>query len=543
MSGNTLEGGMPPKWPLMLIRKFVRKEYLEEIEGDMLEEYYDHLERYHRLKANYLYCRELIKLFRPNLMKNILGDQKLNHMGMLQNYTKVAFRNIKKHKKYAAIKIGGFSIGIAISLLISLFIFDELKTDRHLKDSSVYRVVYRSDRPDHSYRSVSVPPILAPSILSDYPDVKKTGRILVFDGFGDAGGNLFRPEKNETSIWEEKFGYMDPSVLEMLDIQLVYGDRKNALKEPRSLLISASKSKKYFKNENPIGRVVYINELKDRPYVVDGVYEDLDNSHLKNVDFFFTLSGKEFWNGEQKSWCCYNYVTFIEFQEKIAPSSYSDRMKEMHDRYFVAYELEEDPTYAKLIEEYNTLELQHISDVYLHSSGIYGFLGLGDITIVRVFAGVALFILLLACINFINLTTANSAQRAQEIGLRKAIGAGRSEIMQQFLTEAILLSFISVLLGGLIAGISTPAFRNIVNKEVFFPLDDPLFFLTLFIFSIVIGLLSGLYPSVYLSKIKTMTVLRGHTSSKRSKNYLRSGLVIFQFTISTILITGGTHRF
>ncbi len=534
------EATEPPLWPLRIIRRLVRSEYLEEIEGDMIEEFHYHVEKYSLKRAKYLYTRELIKVLRTNLLHKFLENQKLNSMGTFIHYVKIAFRNLRKHRVYSSIKIGGFSIGIAISLLICLFVREEIKVDRHLAEKPIYKILYKSDRPDRAYRSVSVPPVLAPSLKKDYLDVRETGRILVFDGFGDAGGNLFRPADQQTSIYEEKFGYADQSIIKMLDFKLVYGDAATALAEPFTMIISDSKAQKYFPDEDPTGKVVYINENLEQPYVIKGVYQDLVNSHLRSVDFFFTLSGKEFWRNEQTSWCCYNYLTFIELEPGTSESAFRAKLKSIHDNYFVTYEKDSDPKYAELIEEHNTLDMQHVADVYLHSKDIYTFLALGDVRIVTAFGAIAFFILLLACMNFVNLTTANSAQRSREIGLRKAVGSGRSGVMQQFLIEAEVLSVISVILGASMAWLSMPFFNQIVGKTIVFPYGEPLFYLLLAAFSIIIGLVSGIYPALYLSGIKAISVLGGQLkiSGSGQGRYLRSTLVVFQFAISMFLIIG-----
>ena len=530
----------PPKWPIKLIKLFLRPEYVEEMEGDMYEEYQYHLERFTKAEAKFLYIREIYKVLRSSLIKNPFKTQKLNAMGMIANYSKVTIRNIRKNKVEAAIKIGGFSIGIAITLFISLFVLGETNKDSHLEDTNVYRVVYQSSRPEQPYRSSSVPPVLAPSLKKDYPEIIETGRILVFDGFADAGGNLFRPSESETSIYEEKFGYADQSMLQMLQFKLIQGDVKTALEEPFSMILSASKAEKYFPGKNPVGQTVFINEDVKSPYTIKGVYQDLDDSHLSSVDFFFSLAGKEFWENEQTDWCCYNYVTYLELSPDTRLEDFENKLKSIHDHYFLTYEIENDPLYANMIEEYNTLNIQHVSDIYLYSQDIHDFISLGDIRIVSSFSAIAVFILLLACVNFVNLATANSAERAMEIGLRKVVGSGKRGIINQFLVEAVILSFVSVAVGVILALLAMPSFSQLVGEPIEIPIDHPGFYALLFCFSIVIGLLSGTYPAFYLSGIKTVSVLGGklHREGSGGASVLRNVLVVFQFAISMFLISG-----
>ena len=320
---------------------------------------------------------------------------------------------------------------------------------------------------------------------------------------------------------------------------MIYGDAHTALTEPYTMIISQSKAKKYFPKENPVGQTVWINEKKDQPYTISGVYADLDNSHLRGMDFFFTLVGKEFWEGEQTNWCCYNYVTYVALESLAQEAEFIAKGKQIHDKYIVAYEEKSDKPYAEMIRQYNTFLPQRVDEVYLYSDGVYDFTQMGDVKLVYVFSAVALVILLLACVNFINLTTANSSQRAKEIGLRKALGSGKSGIIQQFLVEALVMAGIAVVLGSIIAGISMQYFNYITDKKMIFPAGQFSFYGIMLVFTLAIGLLSGLYPAVYLSHIKTNVILGVQSiTQKGTRSILRNILVIAQFAISMSLIVG-----
>jgi len=529
----------PPKWPGKILSKLLKQEYLEEILGDMEEEYFFHAQKYSIRKARFFYTRELIKVLRPNLLKRQTGTQKLNKIGMIANYSKIAFRNIKKHKVYSTVKIGGFSIGIAVCLLISLFVLEEFKVDQNQKEKPLYRVLTKSENPSNPYISPSLQPVFAPSVKQDYPEVVESGRILHFDGFGDAGGNLFRPEGEEISIYEERFAYADPSILKMFSFKMIHGSHKS-LEEPFTLIISRSKAEKHFGKENPVGKAIFINENKKDFYQISGVFEDLENSYLKDLDFFLTLTGKEFWEGEQTSWCCNNYSTFIQLESIESEASFQSKLKSIHDAYITAYFLGSQPLYGKEIEEFNTLIIQPVSEIYLHSKEVYDFETVGDISLVRTFIIVTIFILLLACMNFINLATANSAQRSKEIALRKAVGSGRRGIIIQFLTEAMVIVFFSVIFGIFLALLFLPFFNQVVDKTINIPFSSPLFYFVLLLFIMVIGLVSGFYPAFYLSKTKTIEALKGNLKLKNfgANGLLRNGLVVFQFAVSMMLIAG-----
>ena len=529
----------PPSWPTKVLRALVRTDYIEEIEGDMEERFLDNLELFSEAKSRRLFIWDTLKLIRPRLLKKLGGDHKLNHYGMFENYLKITLRNIKKRKIYSAIKIGGFAIGIALSILISLFVIDEIRVDQHLSDKPVYRLLMKGIWEGDIYHTTSVPPVLAPSLVEDYPEVVTSGRMIHFDGFGDTGGNLVRMEGSDKSIYEERFGYADPEIPDMLEFVFVHGDRSTALVEPMTLILSKRKADKYFPGQNPVGKLLYLNENQENPYKITGVFESLKATHLNQFDFFFTLSGKEFWPGEQRNWCCNNYTTYIEVDENTT-AAFEAKLKLIHDQYFVTYAEEDGDARLDLIKAHHSLVMQKVSDVHLHSAHVFDFLTVSDITMVWAFAAIAVFILLLACINFINLSTANSASRAREIGLRKAVGCRRKDIISQFLIEAIVLTFVAVVLGTILASMAMPLFNSITDKTLVFPYGSPFFYLVLLILTIVIGVLSGIYPSFYLSSFEPITALNERLGSKGKKSnvWLRNVLVLFQLIISTMLIAG-----
>lgn len=520
------------------MRWVLRKEFCEEIEGDMEEEYQWDLEHYSSRKANWRYWWNVWQLLRPNLIRNINGQKQMNTVDTLMNYTKVTFRNMLRHRTYALIKIGGFAFGIALVLLIGLYVSGELSIDEKYADESVYRLLYESRDPERPYISTSVPPPLAAAIKADYPEVKESGRLLSFDGFGDAGGNLFRPENSQISIFEERFAYADPSIPVMMSFEMLHGHRDEALRQPKTLILSERKAQKYFGDKNPIGELVYLDDNPDKAFTVTGVFKSLKDTHLKDFDFFLTLSGQEFWKGEQTDWCCNNYSLYVELQERASFETFQPKLKTAHDRYFLSYAKEiEDPA-AQKIADFKTLVLQHVGDTYLHSKEVKDFIVMNDATTIYMFIAIALFILLLACVNFINLATANSNQRAKEIGLRKAIGSFRSDIVKQFLVEAFVLSAISVGAGVLLAWLVAPIFSALAGVAIAIPWEHPAFYGFIFLFIVGISLLSGIYPALYLSGFRPIAVLSGNYTirGQKANGLVRNGLVIFQFSISLILI-------
>ncbi len=529
----------PPRWADHLLSAFCSKRVMETLKGDMYELYAMRYEAKGKLHADLGYLKDIISAFRPFAIRKIFRSNNSNYINMYRSYLLIAWRNLAKHKTYTFIKVGGFSIGIALCFLIGLFVQDEMKVDRDLPNGkNLFRVVYKSVDPAQSWMGTSFPAEAAPALQRSIPEIEKAGRLIAFDGWFNAGSNLFRPKDQNTNIYETRFAYMDQELLEMLSIKMVHGSNTNALAKPFSMVISKRKADKYFPNQNPVGNVVFLNDDTENPYVVGGVMENPNNSHLEDFDFFITLSGVEFWPGEQTNWCCYNYSPYVQIRDGASAAEVEEKIQLIKTDYIVKYQRDIGNQSADNTDKYHSLVLQSVPDIYLYSQDIHGGLQLGDIAIVRLFIAVGVFILLLACINFINLATAKSANRAREVGLRKTIGSKRSDLIQQFFTESLMLCAISVIIGAILAWLAMPVFNLISGKDLSFPYDEIILIPILALLILVIGLISGLYPALYLSKFEPIAVLRGKLSLGSKSGLLRGGLVVFQFSTSVILIVG-----
>lgn len=458
---------------------------------------------------------------------------------MLRNYLKIAIRQLRKQKMYSVIKIGGFSLGIAACLLISLFIRDEVSYDKSYPElNKIYRVVGNFKTQEGELeRWTSFPPPMAKALKNDFPEIEMSGRLMPNNLFWGAGANYLKVLGQNQNIHEEGFTYADQEILDILKIRMVSGNRSAALKEPFSMVISKKKAERHFPGKNPIGKVVFLNDNKERAYHITGVMEDFpENSHLK-YDFFLTLSGIEFWEGEQPSWRSNNYPIYLLIKQGTDIAAFQKKITSgILDKYIV-------PTMVasgdKTDEVANySLNLQPISDIHLRSQGIDDGLSHGDIRFVWLFGGIACFILIIACINFVNLSTAKSANRAKEVGLRKVVGSRRSNLVKQFLTESFLFSFLSFVLGLLLAWVLLPYFNLLSAKSLILPWNEWWLIPMMILSASVIGVMAGVYPSVYLSSFKPASVLKGQLRSGSKGALLRNSLVVFQFTISIILIIG-----
>jgi putative ABC transport system permease protein len=466
---------------------------------------------------------------------------------MFKNYFKIAWRNLTKQKMYSSIKIGGFALGIAACLLIALFISDELSYDRHFPDGDrIYRVAIVYHTLGTSDVCLQAP--FSNVMKEDFPEVEQVGRINRQELFG-AGSNEIRRSDKNMNTHEEGFAYADQSLLELLNIPIIYGDRAHALDEPNTIVISKRIADKYFPSENPVGKTFIINNglpyqvatnfsinVFSKPYRIGGVINFPEKSHFQ-YDFLLTLKGVEFWPGEQYGWYANNYHTYVKLRPGTDVSSFEAKLSDIiPNKYIIPQARQFGYDAAKIMGRFS-YKLQPLSDIYLNSEGIQDGLNHGDIRFVWLFGIIAGFILIIASINFINLATAKSANRAKEVGLRKTVGSNKKNLIGQFLTESVIYSVLSFILGIVLADVLLPYFNMLSTKSLVIPWAAWWWFLPLLTISaVIIGVLAGLYPSFYLSSFNPVSVLKGNLKRGSKNSVLRSGLVIFQFTISIILI-------
>lgn len=460
---------------------------------------------------------------------------------MLKNYLKVAWRSLLKNKGFTLINIIGLSFGVAACILISIYIIHESSYDKHIANSNnIYRMTNAIILDGNVRGGIHFSAITATTVLNDFGEVENAGRIMDNGLFYGAGSNEIRLEGSPAQYHEEGFAYADQSIMGIMDIKMTYGDAQTALSEPGTIVISNSISKKYFGESNPVGTSIYLNGNDEEPFRINGVMEDFaSNSHL-DYDFMLTLSGVEFGEGEQTRWTQNNYFTYLtlksgtnipQFQKKMSTRIIRDYLMPAYKTGGFAM--------AGNLEDRLSIGLQHLTDINLYSSDIdFEANSRNDIKIIWIFGIVALFILVIASINFVNLSTAKSANRAKEVGVRKVVGAPKRYLVGQFLTESVLLSFISFVIGLAIAWLMMPLFSSISGKALSLPFSSPVFVPILLTSALAVGLLAGLYPSFYLSRFRPVAVLKGKLSTGSKSNALRSGLVVFQFTISIILIIG-----
>jgi putative ABC transport system permease protein len=457
---------------------------------------------------------------------------------MFRNYFTIALRQLRKQKMYSVIKIGGFALGIAACLLIALYIRDELSYDKYYPDASrIYRVIVKFDNNGKMEMGADWPPPLARALREDFPEVENAGRFMPHELFYGAGSNEIRRTDKIENNYENRFTYFDQSLLDILKIPMVYGDRHQALAEPNSMVISRRKADKYFPGKNPLGQLMILNDDKNKVYKVTGVMENFPTTSHLQYDFLLTLSNHELWNGELAAgWGSSNYMTYVSLKPGASAARLQSKLKLIITKYYIPTLKAAGDKLADGLENKVWLLLQPVADIHLKSYNIEDGLEKGDIRFVWLFGAVASFILILACINFINLSTAKSANRAKEVGLRKVVGSLRGSLVWQFLTESLLFSFLSVALAILLAVALLPYFNELSAKSLAIPWSAWWLIPVLVASAAGIGILAGLYPSFYLSSFRPIEVLKGQVSRGTKNSVLRNGLVVFQFTTSIILI-------
>jgi ABC-type antimicrobial peptide transport system permease subunit len=434
---------------------------------------------------------------------------------MLVNYIKITLRNIKRHKGYSFLNIAGLVVGMACTILILLWIQDEISFDKfHDHARSLYLVATQTQQGDEISVEPGSPPALAPALKAEYPEVVNASRLQA--------GAFSAVLKYENKIFSENIRLTDPAFLEMFSFPLIEGDVKTALAHPHSIVLTEEMAKKYFGNDNPIGKILRMDNSAD--FVVTGVLQNIPDNSIIRFEFLAPLSYimERVERPEYLStWDNYSFLTFVQIQENARIDEVNQKITGRIQRG------KPDSTGTSLLCPYTRL--------YLH--GLSG--GGGRITQVRMFGLLAFLILLVACINFVNLTTARSAVRAKEVGLRKVIGADRKSLIRQFYGESLVLSFFSIVIAVGIVTVSLQPFNNLVGKALTAErlLQLPLILQCLAV-AVLTGLLAGFYPALFLSAFQPSHILRGTLRRRGRKANLRRVLVIFQFAVSVALIVG-----
>lgn len=441
---------------------------------------------------------------------------------MIKNYLKIAFRNLWRHRVFSFINIMGLTVGMAACFLIFLYIRFELSYDSfHTKADRIHRIVCDIKTPTEVINAAGPSWAVPPNVKDEFSEVESFVRIIVDDVLVRKGDIKFQ---EDNALWA------DSSFFQMFDFKLIKGDAKTALNEPFTVVLSETTAKKYFGDSNPIGQTLLITGERS-PAKITGVMKDIpENSQIRG-DLVFAMSTiTKVWNQNlDKQWGNYGAQAYILLKPGV-------NAKQLESK-FPAFLERRNGTEMKKGQMYATLLLEPLRDVYLRSTRNGN--NTGNINNVYIFSVVAVFILLIACINFINLTTARSTERAKEVGIRKVVGAARAQLGRQFIGESVILCLIAFLLSIVIASLLLPLFNDLSGKIISQGIwDKPSYLFILFLAAIGIGLLAGIYPALVLSSFQPVIVLKGRFATGSRGTLLRKGLVVAQFSISVALIIG-----
>ncbi|MXY47733.1 MAG: FtsX-like permease family protein [Gemmatimonadetes bacterium] len=441
---------------------------------------------------------------------------------MIRNYLTVALRNLLRQPVYSLINIVGLAIGMAACMLIVLYIQDELSYDRYHPDADrIYRIVDDIESGGQTIRTAGSPLSWAPALKQDYPEVERFVRMR-----GTASSWLFHRE--EMQFYEKKVIWAEDGLFDLFAIPLVAGDPNTALVEPFTIVISETMAAKYFGGEEAMGQILGVDNTYD--FKVTGIMRDLPaNTHMR-ADMFTSYSSLATIGSYYRvNWEVHdNFYTYIRLRENADPDDLEARFPDFLEKY----------AGEKYRESGVVLRpsLQPVVDIHLHSHRESEFEPNGDIRFVVLYTLIAFLIPLIACINFVNLATARSAMRAREVGVRKAMGANRTQLLGQFMGEAVVMAAIAMVISSILVQLALPAVNAITGKQLIFPLSNGLLLAALAFGAIVIGLAAGSYPAVYLSGFAPTEVLKGNLETGTRGLNLRKVLVVVQFAMSIFLL-------
>ncbi|GGM92112.1 ABC transporter permease [Dyadobacter beijingensis] len=461
---------------------------------------------------------------------------------MLKNYIKIAWRNLARNRVFSAINIAGLAIGLASCMLISLYVIDELSFDRfHEKAGRMVRVAFKGTMQGGIINESHVMPPVAAALKADYPEVLEATRLR-------QGGKPLILLHNQIYN-DDKLAFVDSNFLSVFTFPLIQGNAKTALLEPNTMVLSESAAQKYFGKADAVGQTIAFKDRK-QTFRVTGVMRDMpSNSHIR-FDLLGSMASLD--EARVPSWMQSEFFTYLVLPEGYDYQRLEKKLPATIDKY-ISSQLKQamGVTMAEFRKQGNNLELrlQPLTDIHLHSDFQYDLDVNGDITYVYIFGAVAVMMLLIACINFMNLSTAGSSKRAREVGVRKVMGSEKAELVWQFLIESTLLTAIAMLLAALLCLAGMPMFNQLSGKNLSLEWNSVPGLIPAFIgFGLFVGVFAGSYPAFFLSSFKPITVLKGGASVIRLNSSgksisLRSGLVVFQFCMSIILIVGTTVVF
>ena len=451
---------------------------------------------------------------------------------MFKNHIKIALRSIKRQPFFTFLNTFGLAIGMAGGLLISLYIYDELSYDKMFADADRIHRIDADIKFGGDAREFAVTPApMAEALLNDFSEIELVTR------FRTRGSALVRKANDLTNVKEEQTTYVDATFFKMFGVELLEGDVKTALKDPNTIILTKTAAEKHFTVSSAIGQNLILDN--EELYTVVGVINDFpQNSFLRDYSIFESMEGYD--DAKVVNWGSNNYQTFIKLLPSVDAADIQQQLRGFLGKYVIPGVQQFMPgiTEKQFKEAGNYLVYSTIplTDIHLNSSRMAEMSANNDMQSIYILSFIAIFLIILASVNFMNLSTAHSLKRAKEVGVRKTLGSNKIELIRQFLIESGLVSFLSLALALVLALIALPFFNTLADKDISIPFTSPIFWLILLGSVAVLGLFSGSYPAFFMSRFKPVKVLKGGGQSSVGGGKIRNSLVVFQFAISVFLI-------
>ena len=451
---------------------------------------------------------------------------------MFKTYLKTAWRSLIKHKVNSIINIAGLAIGLACSILIILYVVDELSYDQFFPDKAqIVRVNTDFNFGGREMRMAQSSDIMGPTLKKDYPQVEAYTRI-----YNNDGARLIK--KGNEYFNEERVASVDSTFFDVFQLPVIAGDARHALDKPGTVVVTASSAKKYFGTVDALGRRLEVKHGDSlKPFLVTAVIKDIPANSQFQFDFLFDMQDVRYNWGAATS---HNFYTYLKLKKGTDYHAFEKHFPDYVQKYVLPYAASFIDVSSMGSEDVNkilTYSLMPLTDVHLHSDRVSEISPSGNIQYVYIFSAVALFILLMACVNFINLTTAKSGARAKEVGMRKVFGTDRKQLIFQFLLESIVMVLVAMVFALLIDFFAIPGFNQLAGKSLrFATLFTPAFLVMIILLPLLVGFIAGIYPAFFLSGFRPVQVLKGKLKMGGKSAKFRNGLVVFQFAISIILI-------
>lgn len=510
----------PPKLLLRFFRWYCHRDYLEDIEGDLLERFENKIEEKGSRAAKWNFFKDVILLFRPGIIRSLQLVYQTNTAAMFRHNFLLTFRNFNRYRSSFLINLTGLSTGLACSLLIYLWVSDELSYDKfHKNDKQLYQVMLNHEESGSLNTNAITQTLLAKALAEEVPEIVSAVEDTPSEWFADSF-TLSDGKTNFHSLGK----FAGEAYFQMFSFDLIMGKKDRVLSDKKSIVISESLARKLFKTPgDAIGKFIDWNLMHFKgSAMVSGVFRDPPSNSTDHFEFIIPFQTFEDIMGEQSNpWGNYNAMTHVLLKDGADVASLNSKIKN-----FVKEKNENSNV---------TIFVRPFSDRHLYNNYENGVLAGGRIEYVKLLSIVALFILAIACINFMNLSTARASRRVKEVGVKKAIGASRKALILQYLSESTLLVFIALVVSIGLVLLLLPQFNSITGKNLSIPFD-PVWILTLVLVSMITGILSGSYPALYLSGFNPISVLKGKLNTSIGEMWARQGLVVFQFTLSIILI-------